>query len=157
MYFMGSCGCCSNCVGSPCICDGADVPVYGQPREIIFTAGATAGGMTIVDVCTYCMSPHFIYLTSSPVQTVMKCDGDCNYVDIELTQDVSGPYAGARSGACLSSGLYRIRLFIYELYPDQIDCANGDNASYELGGWEFLASDFADASFIGNITLGNIC
>ena len=157
MYFMGSCGCCSNCIGSPCICDEAEVPIGGGSREIIFTVGANAGGMTIGDVCTYCMEPHFIFLTTTPVQTSMKCDGGCNYIDIELAQFTSGPFAGAASGTCLSSGLYRIRLFIFDLHPELVNCANGDDASYELGGWEFLTSDFADATFIGNITLGAIC
>ena len=134
------------------------MPIGGGRREIIFTVGANAGGMTIGDVCTYCMEPHFIFLATTPVQTSMKCTSlGCNYIDIELTQDVSGPYAGYASGTCLSSGLYRIRLFIFDLHPELVNCANGDDASYELGGWEFLTSDFADATFIGNITIGNIC
>ena len=134
------------------------MPIGGGRREIIFTVGANVGGMTIGDVCTYCMEPHFIFLATTPVQTSMKCTSlGCNYIDIELTQDVSGPYAGARSGACLSSGLYRIRLFIFDLHPELVNCANGDDASYELGGWEFLTSNFADATFIGNITLGDTC
>jgi len=145
------------CCCSPCVCGGAEVPIGGGSREIIFTVGANAGGMTIGDVCTYCMLPHFIFLTTTPVQTSLKCDGGCNYIDIELAQFTSGPFAGAASGACLSSGLYRIRLFIFDLHPELVNCANGDDASYELGGWEFLTSDFSDATFIGNITLGAIC
>jgi len=149
--------CCRICCG-PCVCGGAEVPIGGGRREIIFTAGANAGGINIGDVCTYCMEPHFIFLTTTPVQTSLKCTSlGCNYLDIELTQNVSGPYAGYRSGTCLSSGLYRIRLFIFDLTPEIIDCSNGDNSTYELGGYEFLTSDFADATFIGNITLGNIC
>jgi len=149
--------CCRICCG-PCVCGGAEVPIGGGRREIIFTVGANAGGMTIGDVWTYCMEPHFIFLTTTPVQTSLKCTSlGCNYLDIELTQNVSGPYAGYRSGTCLSSGLYRIRLFIFDLTPEIIDCSNGDNSTYELGGYEFLTSDFADASFIGNITLGNTC
>ena len=149
--------CCRICCG-PCVCGGAEVPIGGGSREIIFTVGANAGGMTIGDVCTYCMYPHFIFLTTTPVQTSLKCTSlGCNYLDIELTQNVSGPFAGAASGTCLSSGLYRIRLFIFDLSPEIIDCSNGDNSSYELGGYEFLTSDFADATFIGNITLGNFC
>ena len=149
--------CCRICCG-PCVCGGAEVPIGGSRREIIFTVGANVGGMTIGDVCTYCMEPHFIFLATTPVQTSMKCTSlGCNFIDIELTQNTSGPFTGAASGTCLSSGLYRIRLFIFDLTPEIIDCSNGDNASYELGGWEFLTSDFADATFIGNITLGDIC
>ena len=149
--------CCRICCGG-CVCGGAEVPIGGGSREIIFTVGANAGGMTIGDVCTYCMYPHFIFLTTTPVQTSLKCTSlGCNYIDIELAQFTFGPYAGYASGTCLSSGLYRIRLFITELFPEQINCSNGDDAFYELTGWEFLTSDFADATFIGNITLGNIC
>jgi len=149
--------CCRICCG-PCVCGGAEVPIGGGRREIIFTAGANVGGINIGDVCTYCMEPHFIFLTTTPVQTSLKCTSlGCNFMDIELAQNESGPFAGAASGACLSSGLYRIRLFIFDLTPEIIDCSNGDNSSYELGGYEFLTSDFADASFIGNITLGDIC
>lgn len=149
--------CCRICCG-PCVCGGAEVPIGGGSREIIFTAGANAGGINIGDTCTYCMYPHFIFLTTTPVQTSMKCTSlGCNYIDIELAQNTSGPFTGAASGTCLSSGLYRIRLFIFDLTPEIIDCSNGDNAIYELGGWEFLTSDFGDATFIGNITLGNFC
>jgi len=149
--------CCRICCGG-CVCGGAEVPIGGGSREIIFTVGANAGGMTIGDVCTYCMFPHFIFLTTTPVQTSLKCTSlGCNYIDIELAQFTSGPFAGAASGTCLSSGLYRIRLFITELFPEQINCSTGDDASYELGGWEFLTSDFADATFIGNITFGDFC
>ncbi len=158
MYFMGTCGCCSKCIGSPCICDGADVPVGGGALQIIFTVGANAGGMTIGDVCTYCMYPHFIFLTTTPVQTSLKCIDGCNYMDIELAQFAYGPYAGAASGACLTSGMYRIRLFIsITVDRELIDCGNGDNALYVLTGWELLTSDFADATFIGNITFGDFC
>jgi len=149
--------CCRICCG-PCVCGGNEVPIGGGSREIIFTVGANAGGMTIGDVCTYCMYPHFIFLTTTPVQTSMKCTSlGCNYIDIELAQNTSGPFTGAASGTCLSSGLYRIRLFIFDLHPELVNCANGDDTSYELGGWEFLTSDFSNASFIGNITLGNFC
>ena len=149
--------CCRICCG-PCVCGGAEVPIGGGRREIIFTVGANAGGMTIGDVCTYCMEPHFIFLATTPVQTSMKCTSlGCNFIDIELTQNTSGPFTGAASGTCLSSGLYRILLFLFELHPELVNCANVDDASYELGGWEFLTSDFADATFIGNITLGDTC
>ena len=153
----GSSGCCCpKC--RPCICGGAEVPIGNNSKQIIFTAGTTAGGMNIGDSCTYCMSPHFLYVTTSPVQTSLKCNSSgYNYMDIELAQLVYGQYAGAASGSCVTSGLYRIRLFICELYPEQINCANGDDASYELTGWEFLTSDFAGADFIGNITLGDFC
>ena len=147
--------CCNNC--APCVCDGADVPVEGGAREIIFTVGANAGGMSIGDVCTYCMEPHFINLATTPVQTSLKCNDGCNYIDIELKQNSSGPYAGYTSGTCLTDGLYRIRLIISVTNPEEINCENGDDASYELTGWEFLTSDFADATFIGNITLGVTC
>ena len=103
------------------------------------------------------MSMHFIFLTTTPVQTSVKCDGGCNYIDIELAQFTSGPYAGYASGACLSSGLYRIRLFISVGNLIDCECVYGDFCDYELTGWEFLTSDFADATFIGNITLGELC
>jgi hypothetical protein len=149
--------CCRICCG-PCVCGGAEVPIGGNAREIIFTVGANEGGMTIGDVCTYCMYPHFIFLTTAPVQTSLKCTSlGCNFMDIELAQNVSGPYAGFASGTCLSSGLYRIRLFISVGNLIDCDCNNGDFCDYELTGWEFLTSDFADATFIGNITLGELC
>lgn len=143
--------CCNNC--APCVCDGADVPVGGGALQIIFTAGANAGGRSIGDVCTYCMFPHLIYFNNLLVQTSLKCLGGCNYMDIELAINAAGA-----SGACLISGIYRIRLFIsITVDRELIDCANGDNALYVLTGWEFLYSDFSDASFIGNITFGAFC
>jgi len=157
MFFLGSCGCCSKCIGSPCICGGAEVPIGNNSRQIIFTVGANAGNMHIGDVCTYCMYPHFIFLTTAPVQTSLKCIDGCNYIDIELAQNESGPFAGAASGACLSGGLYRIRLFISVGNLIDCNCNTGDFCDYELTGWEFLTSDFAYATFIGNITLGELC
>lgn len=152
----GSSGCCCpQC--QPCVCGGAEVPIGGGSKEIIFTAGANAGNIQIGDVFIYCMSPHYIYLrTPMAVQTSLKCNSSgCNYMDIELSQDVVGQFATPDGG--ISGGLYRIRLFISDLFPQTIDCATGDNSSYELTGWEFLTSDFAGADFIGNITLGLPC
>lgn len=153
----GSAGCCCpKC--QPCICGGAEVPIGGNSKQIIFTAGTNAGGMTIGDSCTYCMSQHFLYVTTSPVQTSLKCNSSgCNYMDIELAQLVYGQYAGAASGSCVTSGLYRIRLFISVGNLIDCECTYGDYCDYELTGWEFLTSDFAGADFIGNITLGDFC
>ena len=97
-----------------------------------------------------------VYDVPVPVQTSVKCLNGCNYIDIELAQFVSGEYAGFTSGACLTSGLYRVRLFL-SITGIGCECVYGDNCDYELTGWEFLTSNFSDASFIGDITLGELC
>lgn len=147
--------CCAGCAG--CACDGATIPIGGNARSIVFTAGADAGGILTGDVCTYCMAPHFVYVQTSPVQTTIGCAGTCNYMDIELTQNTSGPFVGTAVGDCLSSGLYRIRLFMTVTNFAECDCANGDFCEYELTGWELLTSDFSDAAFIGDIAITELC
>ena len=147
----GAACCCNNC--APCICDGADVPVGNGSREIIFTAGANVDNISIGDVCIYCMNAVYIYVNNLLVLTSLMCINGCNYMDMELTlSDGGGP------GPCLTSGIYRVRLFI-SINEDRelIDCSNGDQVLYTLTGWEFLYSDIATASFIGNITLGDFC
>jgi len=146
------------CCCSQCVCGGASIPLTNLNQlGVEFTVGANAGGMTIGDLCTYCLADHYIYVASDPVQTSTQCNGIVNYIDIELKQNTSGPYTGSATGACLSSGLYRIRLYVVVGNLENCDCQYGDYCEYELTGWELLANDFSDASFIGNITLGNYC
>ena len=146
------------CCCSGCVCDGAEVPLTALNQlGVEFTVGANAGGMTIGDVCTYCLANHYIYVATTPLQTSTQCNGSVNYIDIELKQNTSGPYIGTASGDCLSSGLYRIRLYVLVGNRENCDCQYGEFCQYELTGYELLAHDFSDASFIGDITIGNYC
>ena len=149
----GVCCCCN-----PCVCGGADITLASLTQlGVEFTVGANAGGMTIGDVCTYCLSDHYLFVATDPVQTTVGCNGCFNYIDIELKQNTSGPFTGSASGACLSTGVYRIRLYVAVGNLENCDCVTGDYCEYELTGWELLYSDFTNASFIGNITMGNYC